>query len=295
MNFCIIYNRKSAGERKSKFIKKIYEGIKKNHQIVLFETENELEASNIIKNVEINKYDRLILAGGDGSVSFAVSELLKNNFNPPKDFALGYIPAGTANILQAELNMKKKVSHIVKTLTSNKIQKANLVKINDKYFLLMAGFGWDAQIVQSINSSIKKILGKIIFGVMGLQKFIFMNNKKIKVSVDNEEIYADWVLCSNTKYYAGHHPIANTNIFENKLITYIIKDLTRAKLFYYIYLIIFHGDLAKSKSIITKTSNHLILDGIGNEIPTQIDGDNFGNHRKINILNSNISLNIITN
>ena len=136
MNFCILYNRKSAGGRKSKFIKKIYEGIKKNHQIVLFETENELEASNIIKNVEINKYDRLILAGGDGSVSFAVSELLKNNFNPPKDFALGYIPAGTANILQAELNMKKKVSHIVKTLTSNKIQKANLVKINDKYFLL---------------------------------------------------------------------------------------------------------------------------------------------------------------
>ena len=37
------------------------------------------------------------------------------------------------------------------------------------------------------------------------------------------------------------------------------------------------------------------LDGIGNDIPTQIDGDNFGNHRKINILNSKISLNIITN
>ena len=34
---------------------------------------------------------------------------------------------------------------------------------------------------------------------------------------------------------------------------------------------------------------------IGNDIPTQIDGDNFGNHRKINILNSKISLNIITN
>ena len=91
----------------------------------------------------------------------------------------------------------------------------------------MAGFGWDAQIVQSINPSIKKILGKIIFGIKGLQKFIFMNNNKIKVSVDNEEIYADWILCLNTKFYAGHYPIANTNIFENKIVSYIFKDLKK--------------------------------------------------------------------
>ena len=295
MNFCLIYNKKSAGGNKSKFIKKIYESIKEDHHIDLFETETKLEASNIIKNVLINKYDRLIIAGGDGSVSFAISELLKNNFNPPKTFALGYIPAGTANIFQAELFMKKKISHVVKTLTSNKIRKANLVKINNKYFLLMASFGWDAQIIQSIDKSIKKISGKVIFVIKGLQKFIFMKNKKFKVSVDNEEIYADWVLCFNTKYYAGHHQVSSTNIFENKLITYIIKDLTRIRLFYYISLIIFHGNLAKSKSIITKTSNHLTLEGIGNEIPVQIDGDDFGNHHKINIVNSKISLNIISN
>ena len=294
MKFCIIYNKKSAGGRKSKFIKKIYEEIQKNHQIVLFDTKSEKEASKIIKDVAMNKYNRLILAGGDGSVSFAVNELLKNNFDPPENFALGYIPAGTVNMLQAELNMKKKVSHIVKTLTSNKIQKANLVKINDKYFILMAGFGWDAQIVQSINPSIKKILGKIIFGIKGLQKFIFMNNNKIKVSVDNEEIYADWILCLNTKFYAGHYPIANTNIFENKIVSYIFKDLKRIKLLYYIYLIIFYGDLSKSTSVITKTSDHLILDGLENDIPIQIDGDDFGNHRRITILNSNKSLNLIT-
>ena len=39
-----------------------------------------------------------------------------------------------------------------------------------------------------------------------------LNNNKIKVSVDNEEIYADWILCLNTKFYAGHYPVANTNI-----------------------------------------------------------------------------------
>tara|TARA_B100001939_G_C16494050_1_gene426757 strand:- start:63 stop:545 length:483 start_codon:yes stop_codon:yes gene_type:complete len=157
----------------------------------------------------------------------------------------------------------------------------------------MAGLGWDAQIVQSINSSLKKILGKIIFGIKGFQKFIFMNNKKIKVSIGGENILADWVLCSNSKYYAGHHSINDTNIFDNKVVTYIFKDLKRTKLLYYIYLILIYGDLSRSKSIITKYNENLNLDGLGNLIPVQIDGDNFGNYEKIDISISKKKFNIL--
>ena len=63
--------------------------------------------------------------------------------------------------------MTKNIKKIAKTLTSNNLSKTNLVKINDRYFVLMAGIGWDAQIVQSIDTKIKKILGKVIFGLKG--------------------------------------------------------------------------------------------------------------------------------
>ena len=186
MKFCLIYNKKSAGGRKSKFIKKILEEISNHHKVDLFETSSESEASEVIKNFEINNYDRLLVAGGDGSVSFAINELIKNNFKLPENFAIGYIPAGTANILQAELGMTKNVKHIANTLTSDNYDKTCLVKINDKHFILMAGIGWDAQIVNSIDSYLKKILGKVIFGIKGFQKFLSMNNKKIKVSIDKD-------------------------------------------------------------------------------------------------------------
>ena len=235
MKFCLIYNKNSAGGRKSKFIKKISIEISKKHEVDLFETTSEKNASEIIKQFGNKKYDRLLVAGGDGSVSFAINELIQNNFDLPENFAIGYIPAGTANILQAELGMSKNIKKIANTLMSNNLEKTNLVKINDKHFILMAGLGWDAQIVQSINSSLKKILGKIIFGIKGFQKFIFMNNKKIKVSIDGENILADWVLCSNSKYYAGHHSINDTNIFDNKVVTYIFKDL-KEQSFYIIFI-----------------------------------------------------------
>jgi diacylglycerol kinase (ATP) len=293
MKFCLIYNKNSAGGRKSKFIKKISIEISKKHEIDLFETTSEKNASEIIKQFGNKKYDRLLVAGGDGSVSFAINELIQNNFDLPENFAIGYIPAGTANILQAELGMSKNIKKIANTLMSNNLEKTNLVKINDKHFILMAGLGWDAQIVQSINSSLKKILGKIIFGIKGFQKFIFMNNKKIKVSIDGENILADWVLCSNSKYYAGHHSINDTNIFDNKVVTYIFKDLKRTKLLYYIYLILIYGDLSRSKSIITKYNENLNLDGLGNLIPVQIDGDNFGNYEKVDISISKKKFNIL--
>ena len=292
MLYCLIYNLNSSSGRKSKFINKVLSKLKENNSVDYFETKTINQAKKIFKNFNQKNYDRLIVAGGDGSVSFAINELIKNNFDFKDDFAIGYIPAGTANLLQAELSMNKKVDDIVNVLVSNNYKSSNLVKINDNYFFLMAGIGWDAKIVHSINSKIKKILGKIIFGIKGFQYFLFMNNKKLNVTFDGQFYQADWILSSNTKYYAGHHKINKTNIFEDKLVTYIFKDLTRISLLYSIFLIILNGDLSKNKNVITTYAQNITIDG-NDLMPVQIDGDNFGSHKKIHLNLSNKKVNFL--
>ena len=289
---CLIYNLNSSSGRKSIFINRILSKLKENISVDYFETKTINQAKKIFKNFNQKNYDRLIVAGGDGSVSFAINELIKNNFDFKDDFAIGYIPAGTANLLQAELSMKKKVDDIVNILVSNNYKSSNLVKINENYFFLMAGIGWDAKIVHSINSKIKKILGKIIFGIKGFQYFLFMNNKKLNVTFDGQFYQADWILSSNTKYYAGHHKINKTNIFEDKLVTYIFKDLTRINLLYSIFLIILNGDLSKNKNVITTYSQNITIEG-NDLIPVQIDGDNFGSYKKIHLNQSNKKMNFL--
>ena len=292
MLYCLIYNLNSSAGRKSKFINKVLSKLKKNNSVDYFETNTISQAKKIFKDFNKKNYDRLIVAGGDGSVSFAINELINNDFNFKDDFAIGYIPAGTANLLQAELSMNKKVDDIVNVLVSNNYKSSNLVKINDNYFFLMAGIGWDAKIVHSINSKIKKILGKVIFGIKGFQYFLFMNNKKLNVTFDGQFYQADWILSSNTKYYAGHHKINKTNIFEDKLVTYIFKDLTRISLLYSIFLIILNGDLSKNKNVITTYSQNITIDG-NDLIPVQIDGDNFGSYKKIHLNQSNKKVNFL--
>ena len=292
MLYCLIYNQNSSSGRKSKFINRVLSKLKENNSVEYFETKTINQAKKIFKDFKQKNYDRLVVAGGDGSVSFAINELIKNNFNFKDDFAIGYIPAGTANLLQAELSMNKKVDDIVNVLISNNYKSSNLVKINENYFFLMAGIGWDAKIVHSINSKIKKILGKIIFGIKGFQYFLFMNNKKLNVTFDGQFYQADWILSSNTQYYAGHHKINKTNIFENKLVTYIFKDLTRISLLYSIFLIILNGDLSKNKNVITTYSQNITIDG-NDLIPVQIDGDNFGSYKKIHLNLSNKKVNFL--
>ena len=292
MLYCLIYNLNSSSGRKSKFINRVLSKLKENNSVDYFETKTINQAKKIFKNFNQKNYDRLIVAGGDGSVSFAINELINNDFNFKDDFAIGYIPAGTANLLQAELSMNKKVDDIVNVLVSNNYKSSNLVKINENYFFLMAGIGWDAKIVHSINSKIKKILGKVIFGIKGFQYFLFMNNKKLNVTFDGQFYQADWILSSNTKYYAGHHKINKTNIFEDKLVTYIFKDLTRISLLYSIFLIILNGDLSKNKNVITTYSQNITIDG-NDLIPVQIDGDNFGSYKKINLNLSNKKVNFL--
>ena len=289
---CLIYNLNSSSGRKSIFINRILSKLKENISVDYFETKTINQAKKIFKNFNQKNYDRLIVAGGDGSVSFAINELIKNNFDFKDDFAIGYIPAGTANLLQAELSMNKKVDDIVNVLVSKNYKSSNLVKINENYFFLMAGIGWDAKIVHSINSKIKKILGKIIFGIKGFQYFLFMNNKKLNVTFDGQFYQADWILSSNTKYYAGHHKINKTNIFEEKLVTYIFKDLTRISLLYSIFLIILNGDLSKNKNVITTYAQNITIDG-NDLMPVQIDGDNFGSHKKIHLNLSNKKVNFL--
>ena len=292
MLYCLIYNQNSSSGKKSKFINRVLSKLKENNSVEYFETKTINQAKKIFKNFKQKNYDRLVVAGGDGSVSFAINELIKNDFSFKDNFAIGYIPAGTANLLQAELSMNKKVDDIVNVLISNNYKSSNLVKINENYFFLMAGIGWDAKIVHSINSKIKKILGKIIFGIKGFQYFLFMNNKKLNVTFDGQFYQADWILSSNTKYYAGHHKINKTNIFEDKLVTYIFKDLTRISLLYSIFLIILNGDLSKNKNVITTYSQNITIDG-NDLIPVQIDGDNFGSYKKIHLNLSNKKVNFL--
>lgn len=292
LNFALVFNSNAAGGRKLKLINKVISILEKEHNVELFKTQSEEHATEVFKKLSNKKFDRLIIAGGDGSVCFAINEMIKNQ--SLNDKLVGYIPAGTANILQIETQIKKKAKEICQILVSDNHKKINLARINDKYFFLMAGIGFDSEIVASIDTRIKKYLGKIIFALKGFQHFLFLKKNKMQVEVDNKKIMADWILCTNSKYYAGPHSITNeTNIFEKKIVAYIFRDLTRLKLIYYVWLILTKGDLSPAKSVIKIDLDKIKINGINKKLLSQVDGENCGYNNQLEIQKTNKFVNLL--
>ena len=292
LNFALVFNSNAAGGRKLKLINKVISILEKEHTVELFKTQSEKHATEVFKKLSNKKFDRLIVAGGDGSVCFAINEMIKNQ--SLNDKLVGYIPAGTANILQIETQIKKKAKEICQILVSDKHKKINVARINDKYFFLMAGIGFDSEIVASIDTRIKKYLGKIIFALKGFQHFLFLKKNKMQVEVNNKKIMADWILCTNSKYYAGPHSITNeTNIFEKKIVAYIFRDLTRLKLIYYVCLILTKGDLTPAKSVIKIDLDKIKINGINKKLLSQVDGENCGYDKQLEIQKTNKFVNLL--
>ncbi len=289
--FIIIFNQTNITDRKDKKVNKILELLKIDHEVEIFKSYTEVEAKDIYKNLKQKKFDRLVVAGGDGSFSLAINEIIKNDLN---EKLIGFIPIGTANILKFEARINNKVNDIYNVLVSENFKKVNLAKINDRYFFLMAGIGFDSKIVKSVTNQLKKYLGKIIFILKGLQYFLFIKNNKMKIDIDNEEVLADWILCANSKYYAGSYNITKeTDIFDSKLIAFIFEDLTRLKLLQYIFLILTKGDLSSAKSIIKKDFEEIKIFRINDKLLSQVDGENCGFDERIVIKKTKKFVNLL--
>ena len=293
LRFCIIINANASGGKKLRLLNKVIYLLKLKHDIKLFKTYSEKAARKVFKILSVKNFDRLVLAGGDGSVCFAINQILK--YPSLINKKVGYIPIGTANILQIETRVPKNAEFIAKVLIAGNTKKISLPKINDQFFFLMAGVGFDGKIVASINTKIKKYLGKIIFILKGLQQFLFLDSDKMEILIEGKRIEADWILSMNSKYYAGPYKITKlNNIFKSSLVTYIFKDLTRIKILHYLFLILFRGNLSSAKSVITTHAKYIKINKLTSNLVVQTDGELFYSKKSAEIRQTNKFINLIT-
>ena len=269
----IIYNPK-AGTGKIKKLLKIKERLDLNHSVTIFDTTKPGDATDIARR-ECNHFDIIVAAGGDGTINEVVNGLKVGS-------TLGIIPLGTANIMAIEAGIKTDIHSICTVLENGNIKKIYIPHINQKKFCLMAGIGYDGDIVHHMNPSLKKTFGKAMFGFLGFVEFLKSKKYKIKIEADNETYFGNWVLATKAKHYAGPYKISQTtSIFENNLICYVFKNLTRLNFLYYLFLILFYGDLSKSKDIITLSSNYIKITS-DEVVNAQCDGEKLS-HLPINI------------
>ena len=119
----------------------------KNLNFILYQTCGEEDSSKIRDLYEIYKPERVIIAGGDGTIKM-VSETLED-----EDVILGILPAGSANGLAGELNLMPTLEENLKIAFGSKYIKMDLIAINGKKSMHLSDIGLNAELVKNYEKS----------------------------------------------------------------------------------------------------------------------------------------------
>ncbi|HXQ71021.1 MAG TPA: diacylglycerol kinase family protein, partial [Pyrinomonadaceae bacterium] len=126
------------------------------------------EATEIAAQAARNGSSDVIVAGGDGTINEAIQGMAGSKAR------LAIIPRGTANVLARELNLPLDDEQATIVAARGNARRIHLgratVEANgtSRLFVLMAGIGLDASVVQRVHPRLKKRIGKGAFWVSGL-------------------------------------------------------------------------------------------------------------------------------
>lgn len=165
-------------------------------------TERRGDAERFARELDTSRYDALAVAGGDGTINEALNGLAAHPEGPDA-VEFGIIPLGTANVLAIEIGLQPTAYRVAAAIVGGRVQDACLGVLNDRVFLLMAGVGFDAHVVDGVTSNLKRRLGKGAYALVSAQKMLSFGFPGYQIEVGNETIDAASVVVSNGRHYAG--------------------------------------------------------------------------------------------
>ncbi|HTI13221.1 MAG TPA: diacylglycerol kinase family protein [Dictyobacter sp.] len=162
-------------------------------------TEGQHDGQRIARAAVQQKLDVVIAVGGDGTVNEVVQELAES------DTALGVIPSGTVNVWAREIGIPLDLVGAREILTSGQKRRIDLGQVNDRYFLLMASIGLDAEITHAVEKHTIKRLGVLGYAFLGTALGIGFPNFISFLQIGQQTIRARalQVILGNTQLYGG--------------------------------------------------------------------------------------------
>ena len=150
----------------------------------------------------------VVVAGGDGTINGAINGLMARLAAGRPVPPFGVLPLGTANVLAGELGLPARPEDAALVLAAGQRARINLGRANDRYFSIMAGVGFDAQVVERIDPAIKRRLGKGAYALESLREWLALTPARFQVIADAERRDAAAVVIASGRYYAGRFVVA---------------------------------------------------------------------------------------
>ncbi len=166
-------------------------------------TESKGDAYEFVNHLQ--PCDRLIVAGGDGTNNEVINGMMDAADPAIRDIPLALIPLGTTNVLAKDRKIPEDIADAVELAINGTPHRIALGRLNGRYFITMAGIGFDAEAVHGVKQGlVKKISGKAAHIVSGLKVLRHYDPPLIHIKTPELEIEGHTVIIGNAKNYGGY-------------------------------------------------------------------------------------------
>ncbi|MCI0817071.1 MAG: diacylglycerol kinase family lipid kinase [Chloroflexi bacterium] len=177
-------------------------------------------ATRIAARAAAEKVPLVLALGGDGTLNEVANGLAGT------ETALGTLPAGTSNIWAREAGISRKLVEAVRLMATGERRLIDLGKAGDRYFMLFAGIGVDAQITRTVSLDMKRHVGAAAYGVAALREALRWRSRPVTVRLDGVERRMDVLMAfaGNTRLYAGLTKITPNAVVDDGLLDVCIYE-----------------------------------------------------------------------
>jgi len=174
----------------------------RKNQLSFCKSMNKEDTGCLIKQ-NFNKYEVFIAAGGDGTVHTVANELVGT------DKILGVLPLGSGNGFAKEFGFKMNVRSLLSDIKKADSMDIDVIDINDKLCLNVAGIGLDSFVAHSFNNL--KLRGFLPYVWLTFKTFLALRPFHVTIKIGGDEIISEnlFVLTiANTRQFGNNAFIA---------------------------------------------------------------------------------------
>jgi YegS/Rv2252/BmrU family lipid kinase len=200
MKLVIIANPISGGGRAYQSIRNhIQQWPDPRWEIEILTTRGPEHAGLLAEELLQSPPDLLGICGGDGTVNEVASRV------PHPPFPVALLPAGTANVVARELGIPLNPVRALQIALMQSVRSVDLGELGAgmRRFLFVAGIGFDAFVVKSVNPGLKRKLGMAAYAAAILNCLRSYSFPEFQVAIGSLTYTATSCLVCNARGYGG--------------------------------------------------------------------------------------------
>ncbi|WP_110926320.1 diacylglycerol kinase [Bacillus massiliglaciei] len=215
-------------------------------------------------------YDIVIAAGGDGTIYEVVNGLADAEKRPK----LGIIPTGTTNDFARALHLPKSIEAAADIIAGGHSMPVDIGKMNEKYFINIAGGGRLTELTYDVPIKLKTMLGQLAYYIKGIEMLPSIKATEVTIEYDGKIFEGEIMLflVANTNSVGGFEKLAPDASLNDGMFTLLILKKANLADFVRIASLAMRGEHIRDKNVIYVKANRIKITS-KKEMMLNLDGE----------------------